>query len=300
MDLISSRDAFRQAVDESRTAGATVGLVPTMGDLHRGHASLIERARRECGFVAVSIFVNPLQFDGAADLDAYPRRLETDRATAEGLECDVLFAPDEIEMYPDGPPQVTVDPGPLGERLEGASRKGHFRGVLTVVAKLFDLAGPCRAYFGEKDAQQLVLVGRMAQDLDMPVTVVACPTVRYSDGLALSSRNARLSSEERLAAPVLFDALSAATALARKGEHRADVLRAEMARTIGAEPLARLDYVAVVDDLSWEDARELTGPARALVAARIGDTRLIDNVALPAVAPVQNRGGSTVGTKEGR
>jgi pantoate--beta-alanine ligase len=300
MEVISSRRRFRQVVDEARAEGQTVGLVPTMGDLHRGHASLIERARRECGFVAVSVFVNPLQFDSNADLGAYPRRLANDRATAEALGCDAMFAPDEAEMYPEGSPQVTIDPGPLGERLEGASRPGHFRGVLTVVAKLFDLAGSCRAYFGEKDAQQLELVRRMAVDLDMAVEVIPCPTVREPDGLAVSSRNRRLSAEERRAAPVLFDALSAAATVARQGERRGDVLRAEMARRIGSEPLARLDYVAVVDDRSWEDARDLHGPARALVAMRLGGTRLIDNLALRVAGPVQNMGESAGGTKEDR
>jgi pantoate--beta-alanine ligase len=290
LELIESRERFRRALAEARAAGRTVGFVPTMGDLHRGHASLIERADRECDVVAVSVFVNPLQFESRSDLAAYPRRLQKDRATAQGLGCDVLFAPSEDEMYPSGRPGVTLDPGPMGERLEGASRPGHFRGVLTVVAKLLGLVGPCRAYFGEKDAQQLALVQRMVSDLDLSAVVVPCPTIRDPDGLALSSRNARLSPEERRAAPVLFDALSSAASMARRGERSGDVLRAEMARTIGAEPLARLDYVAVVDERTWEDLGEVTGPARALVAARFGQTRLIDNVALPVVAPVQNRG----------
>jgi pantoate--beta-alanine ligase len=300
MEVISSRRRLREALDEARREGKTVGLVPTMGDLHRGHASLIERARRECGFVAVSVFVNPLQFDSRADLDAYPRRLASDRATAEAMGCDAVFAPDEAEMYPQGSPRVTVDPGSLGERLEGTSRPGHFRGVLTVVAKLLDVAGTCRAYFGEKDAQQLELVRRMAVDLDMAVEVIPCPTIRDPDGLAVSSRNRRLSAEQRRAAPVLFDALSAAAALARRGERRSDVLRAEVARRIGSEPQARLDYVAVVDDQSWEDIRDLTGPARALAAMQLGGTRLIDNLALRAVTPVQNMGEPTCGTKEER
>lgn len=298
--MISSRRGFREALEEARKDGKTVGLVPTMGDFHRGHASLIERARRECGFVAVSVFVNPLQFDSKADLDAYPRRLANDRATAEALGCDVVFAPEVAEMYPQGSPDVTVDPGPLGERLEGASRPGHFRGVLTVVAKLFGVAGSCLAYFGEKDAQQLELVRRMAADLDMAVEVVPCPTIREPDGLAISSRNRRLSAEQRRAAPVLFDALSGAAAMARRGERRSDVLRAEMARRIGAEAQARLDYVAVVDDRSWEDVRELKGPARALAAMRLGGTRLIDNLALPALTPVQNMNETAGGTREER
>jgi pantoate--beta-alanine ligase len=184
-------------------------------------------------------------------------------------------------MYPNGHPEVTVHGGPLGERLEGASRPGHFEGVLTVVAKLFGVAGACRSYFGEKDAQQLELVTRMARDLDFPVQVVPCPTVREPDGLALSSRNAYLSQDERGAATVLFDALSAAAALVRQGERSGDVLRAEMAKRIGAEPLAKLDYVAVVDTSTWQEAKTLAGPGRALVAARFGRARLIDNLSLP-------------------
>jgi pantoate--beta-alanine ligase len=291
MEVTSAPERFRLATEEARAAGGTVGLVPTMGDLHGGHAALIQRARKECGLVALTVFVNPLQFDSQADLDAYPRRLEVDRATAEALGADLLFAPPEEAMYPNGRPEVTVDPGPLGDRLEGASRPGHFRGVLTVVAKLLGLAGPCRAYFGEKDAQQLALVRRMVADLDMPADVVPCPTVRQPDGLALSSRNARLSPQERRAAPVLFDALTSAAAMVRQGERRGDVLRAEMARRIGGEPLARLDYVAVVDDESWQDVGFIERPARALVAARFGQARLIDNVTLPVAAPVQNSDG---------
>jgi pantoate--beta-alanine ligase len=261
-----------------------VGLVPTMGALHAGHARLLSTAREECGFVAASIFVNPLQFTAAEDLRAYPRPLERDLEAAERLGTDLVFTPSEDEMYPGGPPEVTVDPGPLGGRLEGASRPGHFRGVLTVVSKLVHLAGPSRAYFGEKDAQQLALVRRMVQDLDLPITVVACPIVREPDGLALSSRNVRLDEAQRAAAPVLFDALATAATLARRGERDADVLRAAMARIVGAEPEARLDYAAVVDDATWEEGGRIEGPARALVAAWFGDVRLIDNVALPIVA----------------
>jgi pantoate--beta-alanine ligase len=306
VDVTSGPDRFRIACDEARATGRSVGFVPTMGALHAGHERLLGRAREECGFVAVSIFVNPLQFTSAEDLAAYPRVLEADRAVAEARGCDLIFAPGEDEMYPHGRPKVTVDPGPLGGRLEGASRPGHFRGVLTVVAKLFDLAGPCRAYFGEKDAQQLALVGRMAADLEMPVTVVPCPTVREPDGLALSSRNGRLSPQEREAAPVLFESLSDAAVRVREGERDADVLRAEMARTIGANRLARLDYVAIVDDETWEDAKEIEGPCRALAAVSFGSTRLIDNLRLPwepswdarpgrASASVQNDGGSEGG-----
>jgi pantoate--beta-alanine ligase len=281
VELIASPEAFREACEAARTQGGVAGFVPTMGALHRGHASLLRRAKDECEFVALSIFVNPLQFGPAEDLAAYPRSPEEDRALAEELGVDVVFAPGDSDIYPGGEPEVTVDPGPLGDRLEGMSRPGHFRGVLTVVAKLFNLAGACRAYFGEKDAQQLALVTRMVGELNAPVTVVPCPTVRESDGLAISSRNAYLSKEEREAAPVLFDALTAAAALVRRGERRVDVLLAEMAKRIGGEPLARMDYVAVVDESTWEDVKVLEGPARALVAARLGKPRLIDNVSLP-------------------
>jgi pantoate--beta-alanine ligase len=281
VEVTASPDRFREAANEARERGLRVGFAPTMGALHRGHASLIERARAECDWVAVSIFVNPLQFDSATDLAAYPRTREADRAMAESLACDLAFAPGESEMYPNGSPAVTVDPGPLGDRLEGSSRLGHFRGVLTAVAKLFNLAGACLAYFGEKDAQQLALVRLMVTDLELPVQVVPCPTVREPDGLALSSRNALLAPDLRRAAPVLFEALSSAAGLVRGGERRGDVLRAAMAKEIGSEPLARLDYVAVVDDATWEDVGLLKAPARALVAARFGPVRLIDNLALP-------------------
>ena len=289
MEVTSSAERFRQACEEARTRG-DIGFVPTMGALHQGHGSLLKRARNETAFVALSIFVNPLQFGSDEDLAAYPRTLDKDRAVAESLRADLLFCPAEEEMYGAGPPRVTVDPGPLGDRLEGASRPGHFRGVLTVVAKLFNLAGPARSYFGEKDAQQLALIRRMASDLEFPVGVVGCSTVRDVDGVALSSRNAYLSPEERRAAPVLFDALSTAAALVRRGERRANVLKAEMARRIGAEPWARLDYVAIVDDASWDDVETISAPARALVAARIGPARLIDNLLLPwdPRASVQN------------
>ncbi len=291
MELTTSADRFRATCSTARQEGSIVGFVPTMGALHQGHGRLVAAARRECGFVALSIFVNPLQFGAGEDFSSYPRRLEQDSAVAASLGCDVLFVPEERSMYPQGRPTVTVDPGPLGERLEGRSRPGHFRGVLTVVAKLLNLAGHGRAYFGEKDAQQLVLVRRMVEDLDIPVEVVAVPVVREIDGLALSSRNVRLSMQEREAAPALFDALTIAAQLARAGERDANVLRAQMARRIGAEPIAKLDYVAIVDDATWEDLVTIEGPARALVAARFGSTRLIDNVLLPwepSPAAVQN------------
>lgn len=289
MRVLEDVAAFRDACERARREGSGVGFVPTMGDLHAGHASLLRRAREECATVACSVFVNPLQFDSAADLAAYPRVLERDRASAASLGCDLLFAPSEDVLYPHGRPEVTVDPGPLGDRLEGASRAGHFRGVLTVVAKLLAIVGTARAYFGEKDAQQLALVRRMVRDLDLPVDVVGCQTVREPDGLALSSRNARLTPEQRAAAGVLFDALTDAATLVRRGERGADVVRAAMARTIGAQPLASLGYVAIVDDETWDDVTRIERSARALVAARFGETRLIDNLMLPT-APLPDGG----------
>lgn len=231
--------------------------------------------------VVVSIFVNPLQFDSAEDLERYPRDEQTDLAAAEELGADVLFAPTVVEMYPGGEPAVTVDPGSLGGGLEGVSRPGHLRGVATVVAKLFHVVGPCHAYFGEKDAQQLAVVRRMVRDLSFPVEIVACPTVREPDGLAMSSRNRRLSPSQREAAGCLFLALTEAADLARHGEHDVGRLVAVMAREIGGTPQARLDYAVVVDDETFEEIQEISGPARALVAARFGDVRLIDNLLLP-------------------
>jgi pantoate--beta-alanine ligase len=200
---------------------------------------------------------------------------------AEREGVDLVFAPSANEMYPHGRPEVTVDPGPLGERLEGASRPGHFRGVATVVVKLFDTIGPCAAYFGEKDAQQLEVVRRMVRDLSLPVDVRGVPVVREPDGLALSSRNRLLSSEQREAATCLFLALSEAAQLVRSGERETARLVAAMAREIGATPHARIDYVAVVDERSFEEVAAVIGPARALVAARIGSVRLIDTLLLP-------------------
>jgi len=268
--------------ERARAEGRTVGLVPTMGAFHAGHVSLMRRARAERDLVIVSLFVNPLQFGDPGDLAAYPRDEEADLAVAEREGADVVFAPSVDEMFPVGEPQVAVDPGPLGERLEGAARPGHFRGVATVVATLFHAAGRCAAYFGEKDAQQLAVIRRMVRDLAFPVEIVACPTLREPDGLALSSRNAGLAPEQRDAAPCLFLALSEAAATARAGERDAATLVAIMAREIGATSPARLDYAAVVDDETFEEVRTIERPARALVAAAFGEVRLIDNLQLPS------------------
>jgi pantoate--beta-alanine ligase len=281
VEVISQLAASLARCDEARAAGRRVGVVPTMGAFHGGHTSLMRRAREETDLVVVTLFVNPLQFGAVDDLAAYPRDEVQDRRIAEAIGVDVFFAPTAEEMYPAGPPEIRVDPGPLGERLEGASRPGHFGGVATVVAKLLHAVGPARAYFGEKDAQQVAVIRRMVRDLSFPVEIAVCPTVREPDGLAMSSRNRQLTPEQREAAGCLFLALSEAAELARAGERDAAKLVAAMAREVGATPLARLDYAAVVDAETFDDIHEISRPARALVAARFEDVRLIDNLLLP-------------------
>jgi pantoate--beta-alanine ligase len=286
VEVTGSRERFRGACEQARASGAAVALVPTMGALHAGHRSLLARAREDGAFVAMTLFVNPLQFADAADLAAYPRTREGDLDAAANEGVDLVFAPDEAEMYPSGTPEVGVDPGPLGGRLEGASRPGHFRGVLTVVAKLFALAGPCRAYFGQKDAQQLELVRRMVRDLNLPVDVIACATVREPDGLALSSRNARLTPAQRAAAAALHRALDAGADRIASGERRPAAVIETMAAVVSAALEADLDYAALVDDASWGEPAVAEGTVRLLVAASFGEVRLIDNrsVSVPAAA----------------
>ncbi len=270
-------DVFRKALDDARGAGLSVGLVPTMGALHRGHESLIRRSASECGLTAVTVFVNPLQFGPGEDLETYPRHLDADLVLADAAGAGVAFTPAEAEMYPDGAPATTVTVSGLSEGLEGASRPGHLTGVATVVATLFALAGPCRAYFGEKDFQQLAVVRRLVADLSFPVEVVGCPTVREPDGLACSSRNLRLSPEERAAAPVLHAALEDAAAAIRSGGRDADRLRRLMRDRVSSEPLARLDYAEVVDPVTLAPVASVAGDVRLVVAVWIGSSRLIDN-----------------------
>ena len=281
MELIRGADELAHTTASWRADGWDVGLIPTMGSLHRGHISLIDRARDEAARVVVSLFVNPAQFAPGEDLATYPRDEEGDLEICRRLGVDVVWAPSETEVYPPGVALPEPDPGPIGETFEGAARPGHLRGVLKVVRRLFDLSGPCRAYFGEKDAQQLFLVRRMVEQMGLPVTIVPCPTVREADGLAFSSRNARLGSEERDQAGCLFLALSEAAALARAGETNPAIMVAAMAREIGATPLARLDYAAVVGEDTFEPITRVDGPTRAIVAARFPSARLIDNLRLP-------------------
>jgi pantoate--beta-alanine ligase len=284
VELIREAAALRSVTDTWRSAGDAVGLVPTMGALHRGHVSLIRRAHEVAERVVVSIFVNPAQFERQEDLSRYPRDEAADLAVCEGEGVDAVWAPPVEEVYPPGVDLPSPDPGPVGASFEGAARPGHFAGVLKVVHRLFDVTGPCRACFGEKDAQQLFLVRRMVQELELPVTIVACPTLREPDGLAVASRNARLSRDERAQAACLFLALSEAAELARAGERDAAVLIAAMAREIGVTPLAVLDHAAVVDEATFEPVRSVDRPARALVAARFPNARLIDNLRLPEPA----------------
>jgi pantoate--beta-alanine ligase len=281
MELHDTIAGFRRALDSRRSSGQDVGLVPTMGALHAGHISLIERAVVENDVVAVTIFVNPLQFGAGEDLASYPRDLDRDLAVAAEVGASAVFAPAVEEMYPE-PIQTTVTVSGIGRALEAASRPTHFAGVATVVAKLFAIAGPCRAYFGEKDFQQLAVVRRMTADLSLPVEVVGCATVREPDGLALSSRNVHLTPKQRAAAPVLQRALQAGAAAVAQGERRAAVVRRTVARTVQTEPLIDLDYAEIVDAATLRRVDPLVGELRLLVAARLGQTRLIDNVSVLA------------------
>jgi pantoate--beta-alanine ligase len=297
VEVAHSAGAFRHALDAARSSGQTVGLVPTMGALHAGHESLIQRALDECDLVAVSIFVNPLQFGDPGDLDRYPRNLDTDLAICERLGVGVVFAPSVTEMYPDWPepPSTLVSVGAEAARWEGASRPGHFEGVATVVAKLFSLAGRCRAYFGEKDFQQLAVVRRMAGDLGFSVEIIACPTVRDPDGLALSSRNARLSAEARRASTVLWRALGIARVAVASGERRPEAVSALIASVVAVEPLVALDYGVVVDAENLSPPMLLDGhrPLRLIIAAEVGGVRLIDNASVEVPLRSARRDGSS-------
>jgi pantoate--beta-alanine ligase len=281
--LVETIGEARHELDAARAHGLVVGFVPTMGYLHDGHASLMRAARAECGFVVATIFVNPLQFGPGEDLASYPRDLERDRSLAEDAGVDLLVVPSVEEMYP-RPILTTVAVSRISATLEGTARPGHFDGVATVVAKLFGIVGPCRAYFGEKDFQQLAVVRRMAADLSMPVEVVGCPTVREHDGLAMSSRNVYLTPDERRAAPVVHRGLQAGRATIEAGERDPVAVRRTMRDVIEAEPLASLDYVEVVEAGSFAVPDPLAGELRLLAAVRFGKARLIDNVGVTAPA----------------
>jgi pantoate--beta-alanine ligase len=268
---------MKQVARQARTEGRVVGFVPTMGALHDGHASLVRAAQQQCQPVVVSVFVNPKQFGPKEDFERYPRPIEADRALLEGLQVPYLFAPLAAGMYPNGF-RTSVSVEGLGERLEGRSRPGHFRGVTTIVLKLFEIVQPHFAYFGRKDAQQVRLIRQMARDLNLDTEIVVCPIVRDADGLALSSRNAYLKGDQRRAATVLYRALDAARHDIAAGERDAVRLAGALRKKIEAEPLATADYVEIVDAETFEPVSRLRRACLALLAVFVGSTRLIDNM----------------------
>jgi len=276
MEIVETIDDMRKLRQE---LAEPVGLVPTMGYLHEGHLSLVKRARAGNRSLVVSIFVNPTQFGPQEDFHSYPRDTERDLALLEKEATDVVFMPSADEMYP---PQFNswVEVGKVTERLEGASRPGHFRGVTTVCTKLFSIVQPTRAYFGQKDAQQAVVIKKMVTDLNMNLEIVTLPTVREPDGLAMSSRNTYLNPEERRAAPVLYQALTLAQGLWGRGEENAERIRQEMTRLIQSQPLATIDYTSVANAETLDELDTVKPPALVSLAVKIGEARLIDNIVL--------------------
>lgn len=276
MEIIRTTAWMKQAAREARSKDRILGLVPTMGALHEGHLSLVREAQKQCSPVVVSIFVNPVQFGPNEDFKKYPRTFDADREALENLRVDYLFAPPPEEIYPASFSTAVVVEG-MSEKLEGRSRPGHFRGVTTVVLKLFEIAQPRLAFFGRKDAQQARIIRQMAGDLDVDAGIVVCPIVREADGLALSSRNAYLNAGERRSATVLYRALEAVRSEIIRGDRDAARLIQTMRRWIEAEPGAALDYAEVVDAETFDPVVALRKTCYALVAARLGSTRLIDN-----------------------
>ena len=274
MQIIESIAAFRQAYDP---AEKPLGLVPTMGFLHEGHMELVRRAREENATAAVSIFVNPTQFGPSEDFATYPRDMDSDLAKLREAGVDLVFAPPVEEVYPPGF-DTYIDVGRIGERLEGEHRAGHFRGVATVVCKLLTIVRPDRAYFGQKDAQQCLVVKRLNDDLNLGSEIVVCPTVRDTDGLALSSRNVYLSATEREAALSLYGSLRLAQDMHSQGETDAASIRQRMRRLITESPLAGIDYISIADADNLAELDTIDRPALVSLAVRIGKTRLIDNV----------------------
>lgn len=276
-EVAETTAALRARLDRARAAGQPIGLVPTMGALHAGHTALIERARRECGCVVVSIFVNPLQFDREDDLQRYPRTLQGDLDVCGGLGVDVVFAPRSAEMFP-APPACTVQIVRLADHLCGRHRPGHFEGVATVVLKLLQIVQPARAYFGEKDAQQTAIVRRVVRDFNVPVEIVEVPIVRESDGLAISSRNVHLSRDERRVAASLYRALCEAQRQIAAGVTDAAAVQAQAAACLPAAAELRLEYLEIVDPEDMQPVQAVSGPVRIAGALWVGGTRLIDNL----------------------
>ena len=278
MKTLTTIASVREYCDEARRSGARIGLVPTMGFFHAGHRSLMDAARADNDVVVVSLFVNPTQFGPTEDLASYPRDLEGDAAIAAAVGVDVLFVPTVEEMYPTGSAKTTVHVGGLTAGMCGAARPTHFDGVATVVAKLFAIVGPCRAYFGRKDFQQVAVVRRMASDLNLAVEIVGCPLIREADGLARSSRNAYLTPDERSAAPQLYRALLDATRAIEAGERDAARVVEGVRAAVGVQPVLELEYVEIRDSDDLEPCEVLDGSFVVALAATVGRTRLIDNV----------------------
>lgn len=276
MQVIHSIREMKAFARESRAAGRALALVPTMGALHEGHTSLVRKARQQCNSTVVSIFLNPTQFSPGEDLDRYPRNLDNDLQILRSLSVSAAFVPDLEEIYPPGF-EATVDPGPVSTRLEGLSRPQHFRGVATIVLKLFNIVGPDMAYFGQKDFQQTVVIRQLIRDFNLDVRLVVCPTVRDPDGVAISSRNAYLSPQERQPAQLLNRSLKRVRELAWRGETSAGELVREMRQVLESDPRVALDYVMIVDGNFLNPVDRACAGCVALVAARIGSTRLIDN-----------------------
>ncbi|WP_427339374.1 pantoate--beta-alanine ligase [Caloranaerobacter sp. DY30410] len=277
MNIIKSIEEMKNIISDEKAKGKSIGFVPTMGYLHDGHLSLMKRARKENDVVVVSIFVNPKQFGQGEDYEVYPRDIERDSKLAESVGVDYIFAPEVEEMYPEGY-NTYVEVLGVTDKLCGASRPGHFRGVTTVVMKLFNIVTPDRAYFGQKDAQQVYVIKQMVRDLNMDVNIISCPIVREHDGLAMSSRNTYLSEEERRQALVLSKSLFWAKDMINKGERDAKTLIEGIKSMINEMPLADIDYVEIIDYDTFREVDKLKGNILIALAVRIGKTRLIDNI----------------------
>lgn len=277
MEIFNKVADVKEYVKARKAQCKSIGLVPTMGALHEGHLSLMKGARRECDVVIASIFVNPTQFGPGEDYDKYPRILERDADLAEGVGVDAIFAPSADEMYPHGSSTYVIVEG-ITEKLCGKARPGHFRGVTTVVSKLFNIVRPDKAYFGQKDAQQFVVIKRMVEDLNMDIEVVPMPIIREADGVAKSSRNSYLNPQERKAAPILHRALILADEMIEAGQRDAAKIIGDMEELIKGEPLASIDYISIVNGDTLEDLHTLKGKVLVALAVKIGPARLIDNI----------------------
>lgn len=280
MKIINTIKDIRIAVKEARRNGKTIGFVPTMGYLHEGHLSLVKKAKEENNLVVVSIFVNPTQFGEGEDFETYPRDLDRDSKLVQSVGADIVFSPTVKEMYPsEASTYVEID-GKITEKLCGASRPGHFKGVTTIVTKLFNIVTPDKAYFGQKDAQQVAVIEQMARDLCLDVEIVPCPIVREEDGLAMSSRNTYLDNDERRAATVLSKALAKAEDMIKTGERNASKISKFIVDKIKSEPLSEIDYIEIVNNRTLESIEEVEGNILIALAVKIGKTRLIDNIRL--------------------